>query len=75
MTSVADSERLGHRSHVLLVGVDFPDGFSAPRPPPEAAEPLPPAPTAPEAPLWEPRCGEKVYFHRQRLCLTQEKGL
>ncbi|CAJ1392284.1 unnamed protein product [Effrenium voratum] len=76
MTSVPDSERLSQKCHVLMVGTDFPDGLTAKRPeePKELPEPLEPLPEPPEltSEPWEPLCGEDVYFHRERLCLTKE---
>jgi len=75
MTSVGDSERLSQKSHVLMVGHDFPDGFSAPTPEAEAPakeEALPLAKGDQAQLQWEPHCGDSVYFHRQRLCLTKE---
>lgn len=74
MTSMGDSERLSQKSHVLMMGYDFPDGFSGPEPQaeePRKEEALPLAQGG-ESHQWEPCCGENVYFHRQRLCLSKE---
>ncbi|CAE7872901.1 agbl5 [Symbiodinium microadriaticum] len=82
MTPFGDTERLNQRTHLLMVGYEFPDGFKGPEPevlqaPPEAPEATPEA--GPALPMlngteesWNPVSGSKIYLHRQRLCLTRE---
>ena len=75
MTPFGDTERLNQRTHLLMVGYEFPDGFAGPEP--EAAqETLAPEPALPvlnsSEESWNPICGAQIYFHRQRLCLTRE---
>ena len=75
MTPFGDTERLNQRTHLLMVGYEFPDGFAGPEP--EAAqETQAPEPALPvlnsSEESWNPICGAQIYFHRQRLCLTRE---
>ena len=79
MTPFGDTERLNQRSHLLMVGYEFPDGFAGPEPgDPEVAkesqaEPEPALPVLNGSEeSWNPVSGTKIYFHRQRLCLTRE---
>lgn len=74
LTTLADTERLNRRTHLLMLGRDFEDGFVAPPPlfeDEEAAVDAAPAQDGAAA-SWLPRCGAGVYFHRQRLCVTPD---